>query len=173
MALMRWRPMRDLLSIQEEVNRLFDEFFGRFPSRLDVFETGWTPSVDIRETKDDIIVEAELPGIKQDDVSVSITDNVLTIKGEKKQEKEVKEEQYHRIERSYGAFQRSFTLPTVVQADKARATFKDGVLKMRLVGVQAVGMSAGAWVMLFVGALLLFGGVASSLAVVGRKRNDA
>lgn len=130
MALMRWRPMRDLLSIQEEVNRLFDEFFGRFPSRLDIFETGWSPSVDIRETKDDIIVEAELPGIKQDDVSVSITDNVLTIKGEKKQEKEVKEEQYHRIERSYGAFQRSFTLPTVVQADKAKATFKDGVLKV-------------------------------------------
>jgi HSP20 family protein len=130
MALMRWRPMRDLLSIQEEVNRLFDEFFGKFPSRLDVFETGWTPSVDIIETKDDIVVEAELPGIRQEDINVSITDNVLTIKGEKKQEKEVKEENYHRIERSYGAFQRSFTLPTAVQADKAKASFKDGVLKV-------------------------------------------
>lgn len=132
MALMRWRPFRDLLSLQEEVNRLFDELFERFPSRLDLFESGWSPRVDVIETDDEVIVEAELPGVKKEDVSVTITDNVLTIKGEKRREREEKAGSYHRVERAYGSFQRSFTLPATVQADKAKATFKDGVLRVTI-----------------------------------------
>ena len=129
MSLIRWRPTRDLLSIRDEVNRLFDNFFTGVPERRrDLLEGEWAPSVDIAETDNDVVVTAELPGVKQDDVDITIADDVLTLKGEKKEEKEVKEKNYHRIERSYGSFQRSVSLPAGVQADKAKATYKDGVL---------------------------------------------
>lgn len=129
MSLIRWRPTRDLLSIRDEVNRLFDNFFTGLPERRrGLLEGEWAPSVDIAETDNDVVVTAELPGVKQDDVDITITDDVLTLKGEKKEEKEVKEKNYHRIERSYGSFQRSISLPAGVQADKAKATYKDGVL---------------------------------------------
>jgi HSP20 family protein len=129
MSLIRWRPTRDLLSIRDEVNRLFDNFFTGLPERRrGLLEGEWAPSVDIAETDNDVVVTAELPGVKQDDVDITITDDVLTLKGEKKEEKEVKEKNYHRIERSYGSFQRSVSLPAGVQADKAKATYKDGVL---------------------------------------------
>jgi HSP20 family protein len=129
MSLIRWRPTRDLLSIRDEMNRLFDNFFTGLPERRrGLLEGEWAPSVDIAETDNEVVVTAELPGIKQDDVDITITDDVLTLKGEKKEEKEVKEKNYHRIERSYGSFQRSISLPAGVQADKAKATYKDGVL---------------------------------------------
>ena len=129
MSLIRWRPTRDLLSIRDEVNRLFDNFFTGLPERRrGLLEGEWAPSVDIAETDNEVVVTAELPGVKQDDVDITITDDVLTLKGEKKEEKEVKEKNYHRIERSYGSFQRSVSLPAGVQADKAKATYKDGVL---------------------------------------------
>ncbi len=129
MSLIRWRPTRDLLSIRDEVNRLFDNFFTGVPERRrGLLEGEWAPSVDIAETDNDVVVTAELPGVKQDDVDITITDDVLILKGEKKEEKEVKEKNYHRIERSYGSFQRSVSLPAGVQADKAKATYKDGVL---------------------------------------------
>ncbi len=133
MALVRWRPARDFLNIRDEIDRMFDEFFGTLPERVTTgLENVWTPSVDISETDNDIIVTAELPGVKKDDVKISLQDNVLTIRGEKKQEKEEKNENYHRVERAYGMFQRSFTLPTTVDPKKIKATFKDGVLKIKL-----------------------------------------
>jgi len=132
MAITRWRPFRDLLSIQDEMNRLFDEFFGRSPARAEWTDGVWSPSVDVSETKDNVIIKAEMPGIKKDDVKISIQDNVLTMKGEKKQEKEEKDANYHRIERSYGSFCRSFTLPTSVKTDKIKATYKDGILTITL-----------------------------------------
>ena len=129
MSLIRWRPTRDLLSIRDEVNRLFDNFFTGLPERRrGLLEGEWAPSVDIAETDNEVVVTAELPGVEQDNVDITITDDVLTLKGEKKEEKEVKEKNYHRIERSYGSFQRSISLPAGVQADKAKATYKDGVL---------------------------------------------
>ena len=129
MSIIRWRPTRDLLNIRDEVNRLFDNFFTGLPERRrGLLEGEWAPSVDIAETDNEVVVTAELPGVKQDDVDITIADDVLTLKGEKKEEKEVKEKNYHRIERSYGSFQRSVSLPAGVQADKAKATYKDGVL---------------------------------------------
>ena len=129
MTLVRWRPFRDTVSVQDEMNRLFDGFFGRTPA---AFDTGWSPSVDISETKDEIVVKAEIPGLTKEEIEISLRDNVLTLKGEKKQEKEEKDTDYYRMERSYGAFSRSFNLPTVVRADKIRARYKDGVLNVVL-----------------------------------------
>jgi HSP20 family protein len=92
----------------------------------------WSPSVDVSETKDNVVIKAEIPGMTKDDVKISIQDNVITLKGEKKQEKEEKDANYHRIERSYGSFCRSFTLPAAVKADKIKATYKDGILNVTL-----------------------------------------
>jgi HSP20 family protein len=137
MSLMRWRPTRDLLSIREEMNRLFDDFFTGWPERRrGLLEGEWAPSVNVAETDEDIVVTAELPGVKQDDVDITITNDVLTLKGEKKEEKEVQKKNYHRIERSYGSFQRSVSLPTGVQADKAKAKYKDGVLQITIPKVE-------------------------------------
>lgn len=132
MAITRWRPFRDLLSIQDEMNRLFDDFFGRPVTRAGWTEEAWCPCVDVSETKDNVIINAEIPGMSKEDVKVSVQDNILTLSGEKKQEREQKDANYHRIERSYGSFSRSFTLPTSVQPDKVKATYKDGMLKITL-----------------------------------------
>jgi HSP20 family protein len=132
MAITRWRPFRDVVSIQDEVNKLFDDFFGNRPARIEWTEGVWNPSVDVTEDKDSLVVKAEMPGMSKDDVKVSVQDNVLTLKGEKKQEKEEKDKNYHRVERSYGSFCRSFQLPTSVKADKIKANYKDGVLSITL-----------------------------------------
>ena len=137
MSIMRWRPRRDLVSIRDEMNTLFDSFFSGWPEpRKGLLEGEWAPSVDVAETDDEITVTAELPGVKQEEVDITIADDVLTLKGEKKEEKEVKEKNYHRIERSYGSFQRSIALPTGVQADKAKATYKAGILKITVPKVE-------------------------------------
>jgi HSP20 family protein len=132
MAIVRWRPFRDVVSIQDEMNRLFDDFFGHPVARTDWTEGVWNPSVDVSEDKDNVILRAEMPGMIKEDVKISIQDGVLTLKGEKKQEKEEKDRNYHRIERNYGAFCRSFQLPTSVKSDKIKATYKDGVLSVTL-----------------------------------------
>ena len=131
MAIMRWSPFRDLVGIQQEVNRLFDDLMTR---RADTGAEGvmWIPAVDVAETGDTVSVKVEVPGVKKDDIKISVTNNVLTVRGEKKMEKETSEENYHRIERVYGSFVRSLELPTVVQADKVKASFKDGVLSIVL-----------------------------------------
>lgn len=133
MAIVRWKdPIGELSSIHERMNRLFGEAFG--PSRAP--EEGWTrswePAVDIYEADDAIVVKAEVPGVERDQVGVEVKDGILTLRGERKFEREVKEENYHRIERSYGSFQRSFTLPSSVDPDKVRATLKNGVLEVTL-----------------------------------------
>jgi HSP20 family protein len=92
----------------------------------------WVPPVDIFETGESIVIKAELPGISKEDITLEVKDNTLLIKGEKKFEKEVKEENYHRVERSYGAFQRSFSLPSTVQQDKVKAKVRDGILEVTL-----------------------------------------
>lgn len=134
MALVRWDPLKDLISLQERMNRLFDEALTRTTKGdEETLSRGiWSPAVDIYETEDDIVLKAELPGISKDDVTVEVKDNILVLKGERKFEKDVKEENYHRMERAYGAFQRSFTLPNIVEKDKVKARYKDGVLEITL-----------------------------------------
>lgn len=132
MAITRWRPFRDVVSVQDEMSRLFDDVFGQRPARVQWTDGIWNPSVDVTEDKDSVLVKAEMPGLNKDDIKISVQDSILTLKGEKKQEKEEKETDYHRIERSYGSFCRSFQLPTTVRADKIKANYKDGVLSITL-----------------------------------------
>jgi len=128
----RWSPVRDILNIQDEMSRLFNAFFTRTSDRTEGRTLSWSPLVDISETDDKIKVTAEVPGMKKDDIKISIQDNVLTLKGEKKQEKEEKDKNSHRVERAYGAFERSFSLPASVQTDKVKASYKEGVLTISL-----------------------------------------
>ena len=130
MALMRWRPMRDLMSIQDEINRMFDDFGGNREG-----ETGISkiyPASDIVENKDSFVISVELPGLKKEDVKVTLQNNMLTISGEKKVESETKEHTFHRVERTYGSFFRSFEMPVPVDSGKIQADFKDGILKINL-----------------------------------------
>lgn len=137
MALIRWDPFREMSSLQERMNRLFSEVLARSPIGEEEISRGaWVPAVDIFETPESIVLKAELPGITKDDIFVEVKDNTLSLKGEKKFEKEVKEEHYHRVERSYGSFQRAFTLPSTVQQDKVKAKFKDGILEIVLPKVE-------------------------------------
>ena len=135
MGLIRWTgPFRDLAVLQDRMNRLFGDFLERGHTREEGLGTGiWMPNVDIYETQDAICVRAELPGVDKDAVYVEVKEGVLTLRGERKFEKVVKEENYHRIERSYGTFHRSFTLPSSVDAEKVTARMKDGVLEVDLV----------------------------------------
>ena len=137
MAMERWRPMgsadpfRGVTDIQTEVNRLFDSFFGR-PSTTPQSGRGWIPLVDMQETKDDLLVRVDLPGVREKDVSVSITGDWLTIRGERRLEEEQAGNQYLHVERVYGKFERLVQLPFAVQADKVKATYRDGVLEIKL-----------------------------------------
>ncbi len=139
MTLIRWNPMKDLATeifdLQREINRIFDRFFHGFEDE-EVRLVSWSPRVDISETDDEYIVRAEVPGVSKDDIKITIKDNILVISGEKKQEKETKKENYHRIERVYGSFARSFSLPGTVKVDKVEAKFKDGVLTIKLPKVE-------------------------------------
>lgn len=122
MTLMTYHPFR---SLQEDINRLFEDVFSD-----NVFSTtrGWSPSVDIVEKSDAFVVTAELPGVRSEDVKLNMTNNVLSLSGEKKFEREEKESNYYRAERAYGTFQRSFTFPVPVEANKIKAMYKNGVL---------------------------------------------
>jgi HSP20 family protein len=134
MAIVRWEPFRDLLSLQERMNRLFEESargMGRGHDE-DWAVGAWAPAVDIYEQGTDVVLKAELPGIDPKDVDIRIENNVLTLKGERKVDHEVKRESYQRLERSYGAFTRSFTLPATVDTANVKAEFKDGLLKIVL-----------------------------------------
>jgi HSP20 family protein len=139
MALARWTPSRDITSVRDEMNRLFNEFFGRGGGTEEGtwFSGSWSPPVDIYETDQELVLKAELPGFSKDDISIELKENTLSIRGERKREDEVKEGNYHRMERVYGAFQRSFMLPTTVEQDKVRASYKDGILELQLPKVPA------------------------------------
>src|ERR1041384_2569462 len=132
MAVVRWDPFRDLSTLQDRMNRLFDDAGRTWRNDEPAATTSWSPAVDIYETEGEIIVKAELPGVDRKDISLHLEKNVLTLKGERKFEKETKEENYHRIERAYGAFSRSFSIPATVDEEKIRADYKDGILKIAL-----------------------------------------
>jgi len=122
-----------MLNIQREINRMFDSVFrGEMQESTDLLTSTWSPSVDITENDNSYTVKVELPGVNKDDVKITMQENVLTIRGEKKQEKESKESNFHRTERSYGAFQRSFSLPSAVKSEKIEASYKDGILTVAL-----------------------------------------
>jgi len=128
---------RSLRSFSSEIDRLFDNFFndfGRFPSTFfgkDRFGS-FSPKIDISENGDSIEIAAELPGLDEKDIQISLKDDVLTIKGEKKHEEEKKEKEYYRVERSFGSFERSIRVPQEINADKIKASFKKGVLNISL-----------------------------------------
>jgi HSP20 family protein len=133
MALARWTPAGNLQSFQDEMNRIFNQFFrGGNGEEVDWGVRTWTPPVDIYETNDALVIKAELPGVSKDDVSIEVHQNTLILRGQRQHEAEVKEEHYHRAERAYGTFQRSFVLPAMVDQNKVQATFKDGVLELHL-----------------------------------------
>ena len=132
MELIPWKPFgRELSTFRREMDDLFGRFFGGFPLTSRMAEE-WAPSVDVSETKDSFVVKAELPGLEANDVNVSISEDMLTIKGEKKKEEEEKDEHHHYVERYYGSFQRTFQLPSSVKAEKIDASFDKGVLKITL-----------------------------------------
>ena len=132
MAVVRWDPFRELGMLQDRMNRLFDDAGRGWRADEPAATTSWSPSVDIFETEGEIIVKAELPGLERKDIVLHLENNVLTLRGERKFEKETKEENYHRIERSYGNFNRSFSIPATVDEEKIRADYKDGVLNIAL-----------------------------------------
>jgi HSP20 family protein len=133
MAIVKYNPLRELRSMQDQMDRLLNlSWGGNEYSGEDIKEGIWQPPVDIYETGDSIVLKAELPDIDQKDIDVRIEDNMLTIKGERKHESEVKKENYHRIERYFGSFQRSFKLPATVEQEKVEASCEKGVLTVTL-----------------------------------------
>jgi len=127
----KWDPFRDLLSIQDRMNQLFNETRALQPERGEDFCKGsWSPPVDIYENGPDIVLKAEIPGISQDEIEIKIEDDTLVLKGERKFRKKTDDENYYRIERSYGTFVRSFTLPNSVDQEGVKATYEAGVLKI-------------------------------------------
>lgn len=132
MNIVRYDPFRELRSLQDEMTRLFTGAAPTGTNREEMMHGAWMPNVDIYDEKDNLVLEAELPGMKRDDFEISIENNVITLRGERKFEKKAEGDNYHRIERAYGTFTRSFTLPQEVTADGATADFEDGILRVTL-----------------------------------------
>ena len=133
MELIRWNPMRDMFSFRHQMNHLFDDVFGSVV-RGDSGLSMWNryPTVDIYDNDENIIIKAELPGIDKKDIVIDVKDGVLTLKGERSSDKEVKEENFYRKESFSGTFQRVFTLPMEVESEKIKAEYKDGILKIEV-----------------------------------------
>src|SRR5436190_8003608 len=132
MALIRWEPAREVNSLQSEMNRLFNTFFGDSPAGEAGNFRRWVPAMDLVETDDHFVLRADLPGMSEEDVSIELEDNVLTISGERKSEHEERREGYYRLERATGAFSRSLTLPQGVDPNAIQARFDKGVLEVRV-----------------------------------------
>ena len=134
MAIVRWLdPFRDLAAIQDRMNQIFEDALARSRGRDEGLRTGmWTPAVDIYENNEFVVVKAELPGVEKDRISVEVKEGILTLRGERGFDRELKDESYHRIERAYGGFHRSFSLPVSVDQEKVTARFLDGVLEVKL-----------------------------------------
>ena len=131
MTIVRWNPLHDMATNQERLSRILDGFYAR--PQEDFARSAWVPAVDIySNNQHELVLKAELPDMKEDEFEVTVEDNTLTLRGEKKLDTEVAEEHFHRIERSYGAFARSFALPPTVDASKVNAEYKAGVLTVRL-----------------------------------------
>ena len=132
MAIIRWDPFRDMVTLREKMNRLFEDVFTGQSEGKELAASSWAPAVDIFETENDLVMTAEVPGIDEKDIEIKIEDNTLILKGARKFEKETKEENYHRIERSYGSFYRAFTLPNSIDPEKIQAEHENGVLKITM-----------------------------------------
>ncbi len=139
MSLIKWRPRNEwdpatwVRGFRDELDRLFERSLSPWrPAGAGILEGGWSPAVDVIEEDDLVIIRGNLPGMKKDEIDLAITDNVLTIRGEKKQESEVKKGRYRRIERSYGYFERAVPLPASVDADQVEASYRDGVLEIKV-----------------------------------------
>ncbi len=131
MQLVRFNPVRDMFSFRNRINHIFDDFF--YPINRDEVKLSmgnWNPVVDVYNNDDSIVIKAELPGIDKEGIEIDVKERVLTLKGERSSENEVKDDNYYRRERSFGKFERAFTLPADVDPDKIKADFKDGVLKI-------------------------------------------
>jgi len=132
MTIVRYDPFRDLRTLQEEVNRLFSNNLTLSFGEEGIARGAWNPNVDIYENKDQIVLEAELPGMNRDDFDLTIENNVITLRGQRHFEKKDETDNYHRVERSYGSFARSFTLPQAVTGDGVTAEYSAGVLRVTL-----------------------------------------
>ncbi len=132
MTLTRWYPIRDMSALQNRVNSLFQDFAGLSNDSENVTAASFVPAVDIYENGEKVVLKLELPGVREEDVDVRIENQTLTVRGERKFEAEEKEENFHRIERRYGSFFRSFTLPTTVDTENVGASYQAGVLKLEL-----------------------------------------
>jgi HSP20 family protein len=130
MALIRWEPVRELGTIQNEMNRLFNSFFDTPTTANGTTFRRWIPAMDLVETDGAFVLKADLPGLSESDVNIEVEDDVLTISGERKSEQQDRKAGYYRVERSYGSFRRSLTLPEGVEADSVKATFANGVLEV-------------------------------------------
>jgi HSP20 family protein len=131
MNMVRWNPFRDMSILQNQMNRLFENALQTWPSDSDT-TNGWAPAADIYETDNDLVVRADLPGVDPKEIEVRVENNVLMIRGERRFEQKDDRENFHRVERSYGAFSRAFTLAAAVDADKIQASYKNGVLTITL-----------------------------------------
>lgn len=131
MAIVRWDPFRDVQSLQRSINRLFDDAVLKGDESLPA-AVSWTFPVDIKESAEQVVVRAEIPGLNSDDIKISLHDKQLTIQGERRQEKEEKGDQFIRVERSYGSFYRAFNVGVPVKADDIQASYKDGILEVVL-----------------------------------------
>lgn len=132
MTLVKFAPMRELWRTQNRLDQMFDSFFGDTWRNAESELTGWAPQVDVEETKDAFKFHADLPGVSKKDITISVEENRLTIKGERKSEADEKTSRYHRVERMYGSFCRSFHLPATVLADRVEASYRDGVLEITI-----------------------------------------
>jgi HSP20 family protein len=133
MNITKWDPFKDLMTLQDRMNRLFeDSLRGVREGDASLGGAAWSPAVDIYETDNEVILKAELPGVDQKGIDIQVENNTLTLHGERKLERDTKQENYHRIERAYGSFYRSFTLPGTVDQEKIGADYKDGVLTVVL-----------------------------------------
>jgi HSP20 family protein len=132
MAIIRWDPFRDIVTLRDKMNRLFEDAVTHRGEDKDLISGSWAPAVDIYEDENQLVLSAEVPGIEEKDVEIRIEDSTLVIQGERTMEKETKEENYHRIERAYGSFYRSFTLPNYVDQEKIHAEHEHGVLKITM-----------------------------------------
>ncbi len=133
MPIVKWDPLRNIAALQDRINKAFDETFrDGDPPENSVSICAWRPAVDIYETENGIIIKAELPGVRKEDISVEVKDNILTLKGERIPDKEIIQEKYFRRERCFGSFHRAFTMQDIINPDKIKAGFKDGVLEVEI-----------------------------------------
>jgi HSP20 family protein len=131
MALVRWDPGRELDSLQSDVNRLFDSFFGSRPGN-GIRRQRWVPAMDLVEEDDSLVLRADLPGMSEDDVDIEVKDGVLTVSGERKAEEKKQGEGYYRVERAFGSFSRSLSIPEGIDPEQVSAQFDNGVLEVRI-----------------------------------------